>query len=159
MHPTKFEWPNSHLFSIGLVWGLKISRQKLCGIWQWWWVWMLSDGNDGNDDADDNGTDAAYALVRWDRGGCDARWRHSGSGNGWNGSAASYAQNKITPEWGASDNARNGEETTGREMRKKTVNLVLLWKDFYGQFGPVHLPCMCSLLWQWHAQLSLCSKA
>ena len=37
------------------------------------WVWMLSDGNDGNDDADDNGTDAAYALVRWDRGGCDAR--------------------------------------------------------------------------------------
>ena len=35
--------------------------------------WMLSEGNDGNDDADDNGTDAAYALVRWDRGGCDAR--------------------------------------------------------------------------------------
>ena len=26
---------------------------------------MLSDGNDGNDDADDNGTDVAYALVRW----------------------------------------------------------------------------------------------
>ena len=99
-------------------------------------------------------------MLWWVGGDCDARWRHSGSGNGWNESAASFAQNKITLGWAGGDNAHRqscGNMTKKEEETKHRKE----WKISHCRCVACNLyfsSHVCSALTSMAARLSLCSE-